>query len=157
MRLSFDTIEEVKEFVKQLKGTRGPKDKDDGEAATGNAPAPMAIPQGGALGGPAPGFNPTGFAPQGAGAGPTGGGFPVAGVTGPSPEVMALVQRIITKFDSSVAAGAANVAQALPWFIGECGKVGVDATNATMDQMKTICLPKMPVPALDNIAKLMGA
>jgi hypothetical protein len=155
MRLSFDSIEEVKEFVTNLKGTRGKKGETDGETATGSAPAPMAIPQGGAVAG----FNPGGFAPQAASAGPMGGGFPVAGAAfgGPSPEIAALVQRIIAKFDSSVAAGAANVAQALPWFIGECGKAGVDATNATMDQMKTIFLPKMPAPALDNIAKLMGA
>ncbi len=73
MKLEFESIEEVKEFVTKLKGTRGGKnsgDTDDAPAATGQAPAPLMPPQGGPAGFPGAG----GFAAPGPGAAPAGAG-----------------------------------------------------------------------------------
>lgn len=146
MELKFFSIDEVREFVKGLKGTRGGKAGDDEATA---APAPIMPPQGQSGGFPGA----SGFAPPGAGAGPQGGGFPAAGAIGPAPEVLALVQRIVAKIDGSVASGQpAEVV--LTWFRGQCGP---EAANATLDQIKQIALPRMSVPALEAIAKLMNA
>lgn len=151
MRLSFDSIEEVKEFVTQLKGTRGKKgDVDEGVAAQGSAPAPLAPPTG-----TQPGFNPgatTGFAPLAGGAA-TLGAFPAAGAPTVAPEVVALVNRIKAVVDSAVAKGQ-PVDQMLGWFRGQCGP---EAASYTMDQIKDVALPKMAVPALEQMAKLMNA
>jgi hypothetical protein len=152
MRLSFDSIDEVREFVKGLKGTRGGKGSDTDEGpATGSqqAPAPIMPPQGQAGGFPGA----AGFAPPGPGAGQAGGGFPAAAATGPAPEVLALVQRISTKIDGAVASGQ-PAEGVLNWFRTQCGP---EAASATMDQIKQIALPRMPVAALENIAKLMNA
>lgn len=145
MRLSFDTIDEVKDFVKQLKGTRGGKagEADEGQPATGNAPAPLAPPQG-AIGG-FPGT--AGFAPPMPGAAP-GGGFPAA----VAPEVQALVARITTRLDQAIGMGQSD--DALKFFRTQCGP---EAANATMDQIKGVFLPKASVPTLEQIAKLMAA
>lgn len=158
MRLCFDTLDEVKDFVKQLKGTRGGKgggsDEGDGAQAgtTGQAPPPLAPPAGGAPG--FPGAGGATFAPPGAGAGAAGGAFPAAGASvGPSPEVLALVNRVVARIDGAIASGQA-ADQVLQWFRGQCGP---DAANATLDQIKTIFLPKLATPSLENIAKLMAA
>jgi hypothetical protein len=138
MKLCFDSIEEVKDFVGSLKGTRGKKgDADDGGDA--KAPPPIMPPVGGASTGftsPA-----SGFIAQ--------GGFPPAG----DPAVQALVTRINTKIDGALASGQPQDA-ALQWFRGQCGP---EAAAATMDQIKTVFLPRLTLPALENIAKLMGA
>lgn len=149
MRLSFDSIDEVKEFVKSLKGTRGGKggDADEG-AATGQAPAPLAPPTGQAAG-----FPGAGFAPQGAGAGLAAGAFLATGATGLAPEVLALVTRITTRIDGAIASGQ-PADQVLAWFRGQCGP---EAAGATMDQIKQVFLPKAAMPTLENIAKLMNA
>jgi len=163
MKLSFDTIEEVQEFVKRLKTTRGGKgEKEEAETTTAQqttaiAPPPMQPPNS-AL--PAQqGFPGTGgFAPPAGGAAPAGGGFPVDGATGPVPEVQALVTRIITKLDQSIGSGASGAEQALQWFRGQCSTaLGENLSAANMDQIKSVCLPKMTVPALENIAKQMNA
>lgn len=140
MKLCFDSIEEVKEFVASLKGTRGKKGEadDDLPKATGQAPAPLQPPAAQTAT-----FNPGGFAPQ---------ALPVAAVTGPAPEVVALVGKITAKLDAAIAAGQPADA-ALQWFRGQCGP---EAAQATMDQIKAVFLPKTPVPGLENIAKLMG-
>lgn len=152
MRLSFDSIEEVKLFVKGLKGTRTGKGGDDDEgqpAATGQAPAPLQPPQGGAPGFPGAG----GFAPPAAGAGPGAGGPFAPSAPALAPEVAALVNRITARIDGAIAAGQA-ADQVLSWFRGQCGP---EAAQATMDQIKTIFLPKAAVPTLEGIAKLMNA
>lgn len=156
MKLEFDSVDEVRDFVKNhLKGARAGKnnDADEGTQAggtgpvTGGAPAPLQPP-----GGQAGGFpGAAGFAPPGAGAGPAGG-FP-APAAGPSPEVAALVQRINTRIDGAIASGQA-ADQVLAWFRGQCGP---EAANATMDQIKQSALPKLSVPQLEGIAKLMNA
>lgn len=149
MRLSFDSIEEVQEFVKRLKGTRGGKDKDtdDAPATTGSAPAPVQPPP---L--PAAGFNP-GFAAPGAGAAPSGGAFPAAAAPTIAPEIAALVQRIGQRADFAIQSGQ-PADQCLGWFRSQCGP---EAANMTMDQIKTIALPKMSQAQLEGIAKLMNA
>jgi hypothetical protein len=156
MRLSFDSIEEVQAFVKQLKGTRGKK--DDGEAeATGSAPQPLAPPAGGAMAGFPQGGAPTGFAPPAGGAGPAGGAFPAAAAPVMAPEVAALVNRIVARMDGAVSSGATKAEDMLTWFRQQCSPVDASAANADLAQIKGIFLPKLTVPALDHIAKLMGA
>lgn len=152
MRLSFDSIDEVKDFVKNLKNTRGGKDKEDGEVTSGNAPAPLQPPQGAAAGG-FPGTGGNTFAPPAGGAGPQGGAFPAADATGPAPEALALVQRINVKVDGAIAGGQPADA-VLQWFRGQCGP---EAASFTLDQIKTVALPRMPMAGLENIAKLMNA
>lgn len=159
MRLSFDSIEEVREFVKGLKGTRGGKtDAEDGE----KAPAPAAPP----AGGPATAFNPgqgggpTGLAPPAGGATQAASGPFAAGATNVEPAIAALaalVTRINAAIDRETGKPGADMSGALNWFKGECQKAGLDATNADMAQIKAHFLPKLPVPVLENIAKLMAA
>lgn len=147
MRLSFDSIEEVKEFVASLKGTRGKKGEGEGE---GSAPQPLAPP----AGGQAQTFNPggmQGFAAPAAGA--VAGAFPVAGAPQISNEVATLVQRIVTKLDSAIASGQ-PADQALAWFKSQCGP---ETANYTLDQIKQQALPKLAQPVLENMAKLMAA
>ena len=149
MKLEFDSIDEVKAFIAQLKGTRGKKG-DDVEEVMPNAPqvpAPMAIP----TSQPAA-FNPAGFAPPAAGAGQAAVAFPAPAATGPAPEVVALVGRIIERLDATLKSGQPPDG-ALTWFRSQCGP---EAAQATMDQIKTQFLPRLAVPALENIAKLMG-
>ena len=149
MRLSFDSIEEVKEFVKGLKGTRGGKnDADDSAGQTGGA----------AAGGPSPLMPPAGgFAGPGANAGfpgaPAGGAFPGGAGAGVDPALQAVVTRIVTKLDASLAAGNSAEA-ALTWFRSHFGP---EAAQATLDQIKQIFLARLPVATLENIAKMMGA
>jgi len=148
MKLEFDSIEEIQDFVKKLKGTRGGKEKPDEleQQLPAAAPAPLAPPTGGQ----------TAFAPLAAGATAAAAGPFAAAANGPAPEVVALVQRIAVRIDGAIASGQ-PADQALGWFRGECQKAGLDAANATMDQIKAVFLPKMPVPALESIAKLMNA
>lgn len=152
MRLSFDSIEEVKEFVGNLKGTRGKKGETDDAPVTGNAPAPLQPPNAGTQ----VGFNPgatAGFAPSVGGAGPAAGAFPAAGAPVLAPEIAALVQRINTRIDGAIASGQ-PADQVLAWFKSQCGP---EAANATMDQIKGVFLPKMAQLGLENVAKLMAA
>jgi hypothetical protein len=141
MKLCFDSIEEVKAFVGSLKGTRGGKKGDDDEPQTGTqtAPAPLMPPAN-----PPSAFTPAAFTPP-------QGGFP--GQPAGDPAVAALVQRINTRIDSAIASGQ-PADSVLGWFRGQCG---AEASAATMDQIKTVFLPKMAVPGLENIAKLMNA
>jgi hypothetical protein len=151
----FFSIEEVKEFVSQLKGTRGKADKGEPEAGDANkAPAPLAPPATTATA-----FNPTGggFAAPAGGATPTGGAFPAPAASGPAPEVLALVTRLTTRYDALATQGQDPNAM-LTWFRNECAKAGLaEAANASMDQIKQACLPKLSVPVLEAMAKLMGA
>jgi hypothetical protein len=153
MKLEFDSIEEVKDFVTKLKGTRGGKaDKDDGEQTGGTAPEPLKPPTTAATA-----FNPgNGFAPPAGGAGPGAAGPFAAAATGPAPEVLALVSRINVRIDGAIASGQ-SADEVLAWFRGELQKAGVDASSATLDQIKSVLLAKAPVPALEGIAKLMNA
>lgn len=149
MKLCFDTVDELRAFVKEdLKAKRGAGKSD--EAESGNAPAPLAPPAGGVG---FPGTGTAGFAPPAGGAGPQGGAFPAAGASGLAPEVLALVTRISARIDGAIASGQ-PAEQVLQWFRGQCGP---DAAQATMDHIKTIFLPRMPQARLEEIAKLMAA
>ena len=147
MRLSFDTIDEVKDFVKQLKAARGPKDKEEEAPASGAAPVPLQPPQTTTA---ASGFPGIGGATQGFPG--TGGTFP-AGPTGTPPEIMAVVNRIVAKVDASIAIGN-SVDAATNWFRSQCG---AEAANATLDEIKKHFLPRLPAATLENIAKQMNA
>lgn len=143
MKLCFDSIAEVKDFVGSLKGTRGKKDEgDEAPPSAHQAPAPLMPPQAQPQAfqpNAAPQFQPPqAFAPQN----PT-----------VDPAVGALVARINTKIDSAIASGQ-PADSVLSWFRGQCG---AGAENATMDQIKTVFLPKAAMPTLENIAKLMNA
>jgi len=153
MRLEFDSIEEVKDFVTKLKGTRGGKaDKDEAEETKAAAPEPLKPPAQTAAA-----FNPgNGFAAPAPGAAPQAAGPFAAAAPAVAPEVLALVTRIGTRIDGAIASGQ-PADQVLAWFRGECQKAGIDATNASLDQIKSVLLVKMPVPALEGIAKLMNA
>lgn len=141
MQLTFNSIEEVREFVKGLKGTRGGKNDD-----AADAPAPINPPlqptgtQFGA--GSAGSFQ--GFGnPAPAGGSPFGGG---------APAVHPLVGQIIARIDSAIASGQPPEA-ALGWFRSN---LGPEAAQATMDQVKTVFLPRLASEQLAQIAKLMG-
>jgi hypothetical protein len=152
MELKFFSIDEVKDFVKQLKGTRGGKggsDDDSTAGATGQAPAPLMPGQGGPGG---PTFQQPAFNPQpGPGAG--GAGFPGNPSVGVDAATAAIVGRIVAKIDGAIASGQPADA-VLTWFRGQCG---AEAANATMDQIKQTFLYKLPMASLENIAKLMNA
>ena len=143
MKLCFDSIEEVKSFVASLKGTRGKKGEGDEAEAPPQVPAPLmpsqAQPQA---------FNPT---PAPATFQPPVNAFP--GASAGDPVVNGLVARIVARIDSAIASGQPADA-VLGWFRGQCG---AEAAGATMDQIKTVFLPKLAAPGLENIAKLMNA
>lgn len=149
MRLEFNSVDEVKEFVAQLKGKRGAKGGDDDTAVAANpVPTPVMPP-------PATGFAP---GPQAAFVPPGMPGFnpapppPVGYPSGPTPEVLAMIGRICNALDLSLARGQ-PAETALAWFRQQCGP---EAAAATMDQVKSSFLPRMTLPALEQIAKLMG-
>ena len=141
MRLEFDSIEELKTFVKnELKGTRrGKGEEEPGDPPQAPAPImpPTSVPSQ---------FHPSGFAEA------PKSGFPgVASAI--SPEVTALVQRINAKIDGALTSGQ-PADTVLNWFRQRCGP---DASAATLDQIKTAFLPKLSIPHLEDTAKLMGA
>jgi hypothetical protein len=138
VKLEFSSVEEVKEFVGQLKGKRGPKGGDDENTVeAARAPTPVMPPA------PA-----QGFAPQ-----QSFGGFPGAGMHAVAPEVATLVQRISVKIDAAIASGQ-STDSALNWFRQRCGP---EAAAATLDQIKTVYLAKLSIPHLEETAKLMRA
>lgn len=164
MKLCFDTVDELREFVKtHLKNPRGGKgDKDEGEntggattGQTGAAPPPlMPPPQGGP--GAVQGFTPPqgGFAPQPGGfSPPQGGAFQGTGQPAVDPAVAALVGRIVVRIDGAIQSGQ-PADRALDWFRQQCG---AEAASATLDQIKQHFLFKLPMPQLDQIAKFMAA
>lgn len=140
--VEFDSEDEFKARIKNPRGGKG--DEVGGNAAlTAQGPAPLMPPAGSQQP-----FNP---APAPAAFTPPQGGFPGQPVI--DPVVAGLVQRITARIDSSLASGQ-PADSVLTWFRGQCG---AEASAATMDQIKTIFLPKLAVPGLENIAKLMNA
>jgi hypothetical protein len=124
------------EFKARIKNPRGGKDNE--QPPSGQAPAPLLPPQGQSTA-----FQAAAFTPPVA--------FPSAPVGDPA--VAGLVKRIVDRIDSAIASGQPADA-VLSWFRGQCG---AEASAATMDQIKTVFLPKLAVPGLENIAKLMNA
>lgn len=161
--VEFENEDEFEAFRVSGKKTRARKG-DTAEAETAaNVPAPALPPAGGSamqapVMQPTAGFpGATGFAPPAVGATQAGGAFPVAAAPALVPEVQALVTRISNTVDNAIKGGQ-PAASVLQWFQGECVKLGfAEAQNATLDQIKTLYLPKMNQSALENIAKLMNA
>jgi len=154
MELTFSSIEEVKEFVKQLKGTRGGKSDNADEATAGNAPAPL-MPQTGQIGQAFGSQSAGAFAPPVGGA-TTLGGFPAAGAATLDPTIAELVNKCIGRIDGALQSGqpAENCRQ---WLAGQLASAGhPDASSATLDQIKQVYLPKMAAPWLSQIYTLMG-
>lgn len=163
MELKFNSVEELQTFVKEYLKTKrkaGDKDENEGTQQLGGTQtqvpalqqAPGAQFQPGQAT-PQPQFQPSGFNPTGAqpqGFNPQGGGMVL------SPEAQSLVARILPRIDGCISSGQ-PVEQVLGWFRSEAVKYGVDATNANLEQIKTICLPKIPLHGLEAIAKLMAA
>lgn len=148
---------QVADYIANVKKKRGGKDEPDAGATGGqNAPAPIMpnMQQGGGF----PGPGATTFAPQGPGAVQMGGAFPAAGAQQVAPEVQALVQRIVNRIDWCLTpppqGGGQSPESVTAWFRTQCGP---SAADATMDQIKQLFLPRMQMPGLDNIAKLMNA
>jgi hypothetical protein len=137
-------FENEAEFKARIKNPRGGKDDDGQPAGTTQAPPPLMPPQGQSTAfNPAP--PPAAFTPP---------QFPgAAGQPTVDPTVAGLVQRIVARIDSAIASGQPADA-VLNWFRGQCG---AEASAATMDQIKAVFLPKLAVPGLENIAKLMNA
>jgi hypothetical protein len=126
MRLCFDSIDEVKAFVAQLKGTRGSGkkgDSDDGDAGT-----PGAQPA--ATGQQATGFSgASGFAPPAPSANPASG-FPAAAA---AQTVHPLAKSIIERAEASLKGGS-PVDSIVGWFKTQFGP---DAANvSTWEGMK---------------------
>lgn len=139
----------VRDFVKGLKGTRAGKGGDDNEDGA-KAPPPQAPPTGQtfqAQGGGAA------FAPQAGGVVQTGAAFVAPGA--PSPEVLQLVQGIVTRLDGAIQSGQAPDA-ALNWAKQQIAPHDASVANATMDQVKQHYLPRLPLPALQQVARFMG-
>lgn len=155
MRLSFDSIDEVKEFVKQLKGTRGGKGDKDEETApqTGNSPAPLAPPTTAAAIG-FPGGQAGFTAPPAGGAAPQAGAFPATvAPTTPAidPAIAAWVSKISGVIDAT--ANTPKAGEMLQWFRNS---FGAEAASATAEQIKTIFLPRLNVEQLAQMGKMMG-
>jgi hypothetical protein len=149
--VEFDNEDEFEAFKTSGKKTRTKKGDDEQTAtppqhttATVNVPAPMAIPT-------ATQFNPQATSTTF----PQGGAFPSTAPAGLAQEIMKVVNEVAAKLDSTIAGGS-PAEPALAWFRTEIGKHGFDASAATMDQIKGHFLPKLPMPALEGIAKLMG-
>lgn len=151
MRLSFDSIDEVKEFVKGLKGTRGGKGGDEAETA-GSSPPPMQPPASATQVGAAAGFNPASFNP-----GAATGFNPAGAQVGPTPEVLAMVQKVVARIDWCLAPPPQGqgqpVEKVVEWFRNQ---LGAETAGYTMDQIKQVALPRAPLPVLENINKMMG-
>lgn len=143
---TFDSVDEIRAFVKDhLKGTRRGGKGDDGDEGTNTNPAPAPIM-------PPVTTTHQGFAGPPAGFGGGASGFP-GHMPAVAPEVTALVTKINSKIDGSLAAGNPQ-GPMLDWFRQHCG---AEAAGATIEQIKTVFLPKMSIPVLENIVKLTGS
>lgn len=133
--VEFDSEDEFKARIKNPRGSKGEE-----AVTTQQAPAPLQPPAQQAF---QPATAPAFQAPQ---------GMPFSAPV-VDPVAAGLVQRINARIDAAIAGGQ-PADSALNWFRGQCG---AEAANATLDQIKHHFLPKMAVPTLENIAKLMAA
>jgi hypothetical protein len=160
MQLIFESVEEVRNFVKnELKGARR-GGRDDGADDTPNPIMPNTQTAGfGVQGGGQPAGFPGPGAQQAQPAGPGAAAFPAAAApanTGIPPEALALTSRILGKAEEALKGGQ-PAESILNWFRTECAKIEPTAANATMDQIKTHFLPRMPMNVLQGFAQVMGA
>lgn len=149
MEFRFNSIDEIREFMDQLKGARGGRKGKSEEAETeqapmtGTAPAPLQPPA------VTPG--PT-FAPQAqpAATAPVFGAL-AAAPAGPDPAVTDLVGKICARWNESVAANPATGDAALKFFRDNVGNPA-----ATKEQIQGTLLAGLPLDALKKIAGLVG-
>lgn len=148
MKLCFDSIDEVKAFVGELRGTRGGR-----KGASGDDPGPDAPSFS-----PAPAFNPpatrapSGFTAHSAPPAGAPAGFPAVGAAGAAPAIHSLAKAIIDRTDAALTTGQ-PVEPILNWFKTQ---LGPDAANATWDQMKTVHIPRLSEAQLKQIAPQFG-
>lgn len=143
MKLEFNSIDEIREFMDQLKGTRGGRKGKTDEAdvaaddVKGSAPAPLQPP---AASAPV-------FAPQAQPAAPA----PVFGAPAVDPAVTDLVGKISARWNESVAAQPATGDAALKFFREQVGNAG-----ASKEQIQGTLLAQLSLDALKKIAGLVG-
>jgi hypothetical protein len=141
--VEFDSEEEFKARIKNPRGGKNNADDGTDQPAGQQAPAPLMPPPQ-----PQQPFNP---APAPAAFTPPSSPFP--GTPAIDPAVAGFVQRIATRLDTVIAQGQ-PADLALSWLRGQCG---AEASAATLDQIKTVFLPKLTAVGLEQIAKLTGA
>lgn len=147
--VEFDNEEEFKARIKNPRGGKGDEIAGNNAATSGLATSGLATSNTQAPAPLMPPVNQPPFNPQAQPAFQPAAFVPPAG----DPVVAGLVQRISARIDGAIASGQ-KAEDALTWFRGQCG---AEAAAATMDQIKTVFLPRMAVPGLENIAKLMAA
>jgi hypothetical protein len=145
--IDFDNWDEMEAFRTSGKRTRGKgKDKDDGDENEAG-PAQVATFTPPPTQTPATASAATGFqAPGGA------AGFAPPNAAPAAPAIHPLVQPIIAKIDAALAAGQPE-ANVLGWLRQQ---LGAEAAQATMEQVKTVYLPKASEPILQSIAQPLG-
>ncbi len=133
--VEFDTVEEFEAFRTSGKKTRTKKEEAADEVVM-DAMDVTKLP-------PATAFAPPVQAPQGFPGSP-----PVATPQAANP----IVAQIIAKVDGALASGQSpdNV---LNWFRQQ---IGPDAAQATLDQIKTVFLPRMTDTQLKTLAPMFG-
>ena len=161
---SEDEFEAFRVSGKKPRKGKGDKDesKDQGESETSqaalepkgpgaSAPAPIQPPAAAPTFAPQAAPSPFGAAPA-AGVAPTAAAFPAPVASGPAPEVLALVQKISEQVDKVIGMGQ-PADKVLDWFQK---RSGAGAEQATMDQIKSVFLPRMTMEQLAETAKLIG-
>ena len=156
--VEFESEDEFEAFrISGKKPRKGKGDKDEPETATGaatntvTAPAPIQPPAAAPTFAPQAAPSPFGAAPA-AGVAPTAAAFPAPVASGPAPEVLALVQKISEQVDKVIGMGQ-PADKVLDWFQK---RSGAGAEQATMDQIKSVFLPRMSTEMLTDTAKLIG-
>ena len=148
--VEFESEDEFEAFRVSGKKTRkGKGDKDEPETAT--ALAPIQLPAAAPTFAPQAAPSPFGAAPA-AGVAPTAAAFPAPVASGPAPEVLALVQKISEQVDKVIGMGQ-PADKVLDWFQK---RSGAGAEQATMEQIKSVFLPRMSTEMLTDTAKLIG-
>jgi hypothetical protein len=156
LTVEFDSIEEFESFRSSVKKSRGKGAKDDVEdVATTvspvtaqpaiSAPAPQPVQQAPAPAAPPPAqtFSPPPVTPS--------HGFPGSnGATPPAPHPLAT--GILSKIDGAISSGQ-SVDAITAWFRQQ---IGTEAASASLDQIRTIFIPRLTEVQLKQIAPLLG-
>ncbi len=142
MKLEFNSIDEIREFMDQLKGTRGGRKgkADEAEDVKADVPAPLQPPAGS---GPvfAPQVQPVATVPA----------FAAPAAPAIDPAVVDLVGKISARWNESVAAQPATGDAALKFFREQVGNAG-----ASKEQIQGTLLAQLSLDALKKIAGLVG-
>jgi hypothetical protein len=145
INIEFDSWEEMEVFRTSGKKTRGKSQMTETEEAA-ELQASKADPTVTVAANPVP---PQSFVPPAAQAAPTG--FPGAnGPTPPPPDKV--VTAILARIDGAVNSGQSTDA-IVNWFRQQ---IGPEATNATLEQIRNILIPRLTKPQLTQIAPQLG-